>query len=130
MLEKVFHGGKGYWVWVLALAAGVGIGLMAYLYQLREGMWVTGMSRDVSWGFYISQFTFLVGVAASVLMVVLPLYLHDFKAFARITALSQFLAVSTLLMSLLFIFSDVGMPMRILNVPLNPTPHSLSLIHI
>ncbi len=125
MIEKVLHGGKGYWIWVFALAACVGIGFIAYLYQLREGMWVTGMSRDVSWGFYISQFTFLVGVAASVLMVVLPLYLHDFKAFARITALSQFLAVGALLMSLLFVFSDVGMPMRILNVPLNPTPGSM-----
>ncbi len=125
MIEKAFHGGKCYWAWVFALAACVGIGFIAYLYQLREGMWVTGMSRDVSWGFYISQFTFLVGVAASVLMVVLPLYLHDFKAFARITALSQFLAVGALLMSLLFVFSDVGMPMRILNVPLHPTPRSM-----
>ncbi|MBW1781561.1 MAG: polysulfide reductase NrfD [Deltaproteobacteria bacterium] len=125
MIEKALHGGKSYWVWVVLLGAGVGIGLLAYLYQLREGLWVTGMSRNVSWGFYISQFTFLVGVAASVLMVVLPLYLHDFKAFGPITALAQFLAVGALLMSLLFIFSDVGMPMRILNVPLNPTPGSM-----
>ncbi|HDZ90651.1 MAG: polysulfide reductase NrfD [Deltaproteobacteria bacterium] len=125
MIEKAFHGGKIYWAWISALCVAVVIGLLAYLYQLREGMWVTGMSRDVSWGFYISQFTFLVGVAASVLMVVLPLYLHDFRAFARITVLSQFLAVGALLMSLLFIFSDVGMPMRILNVPLNPTPRSM-----
>jgi len=125
MFEKILHGGKGYWVWVFALAVCVGIGFVAYLYQLREGMWVTGMSRNVSWGFYISQFTFLVGVAASVLMVVLPFYLHDFKAFGRITVLAQFLAVGTLVMSLLFIFSDVGMPMRILNVPLNPTPRSM-----
>ena len=125
MIEKAFHGGKGYWVWVFALSVCVGIGFAAYLYQLREGMWVTGMSRNVSWGFYISQFTFLVGVAASVLMVVLPFYLHDFKAFGRITVLAQFLAVGTLVMSLLFIFSDVGMPMRILNVPLNPTPRSM-----
>ena len=125
MIEKAFHGGKGYWVWIFALAVCVGIGFAAYLYQLREGMWVTGMSRNVSWGFYISQFTFLVGVAASVLMVVLPFYLHDFKAFGRITVLAQFLAVGALVMSLLFIFSDVGMPMRILNVPLNPTPRSM-----
>ena len=125
MIEKALYGGKYYWIWVFALTACVGIGFIAYLYQLREGMWVTGMSRNVSWGFYISQFTFLVGVAASVLMVVLPLYLHDFKAFARITALSQFLSVGALLMSLLFIFSDVGMPMRILNVPLHPTPRSM-----
>jgi molybdopterin-containing oxidoreductase family membrane subunit len=58
-------------------------------------------------------------------MVVLPLYLHNFKAFGQITILTQFLAVGALLMSLLFIFSDVGMPMRILNVPLNPTPWSM-----
>ncbi len=125
MIEKALHGGKGYWIWIIFLAAGVGAGLWAYLYQLHEGLWLTGMSRNVSWGFYISQFTFLVGVAASVLMVVLPLYLHDFKAFAPITALAQFLTVGTLAMSLLFIFSDVGMPMRILNVPLNPTPGSM-----
>jgi len=125
MIEKALHGGKIYWAWIIFLGAGTGVGLFAYLYQLQEGLWLTGMSRDVSWGFYISQFTFLVGVAASVLMVVLPLYLHDFKAFAPITALAQFLTVGTLLMSLLFIFSDVGMPMRILNVPLNPTPGSM-----
>ena len=125
MIEKALHGGKGYWIWIVFLAAGMGIGLLAYLYQLKEGLWLTGMSRNVSWGFYISQFTFLVGVAASVLMVVLPLYLHDFKAFAPITVLAQFLTVGALAMSLLFIFSDVGMPMRILNVPLNPTPGSM-----
>jgi len=125
MIEKALHGGKGYWIWVIVLMAGIGIGFLAYMYQLREGLWVTGMSRNVSWGFYISQFTFLVGVAASVLMVVLPLYLHDFKAFGQITILAQFMVVGTLLMSLLFIFSDVGMPMRILNVPLNPTPRSM-----
>ncbi len=125
MIEKAFHGSKIYWAWMIFLAAGVAFGLSAYLYQLKEGLWLTGMSRNVSWGFYISQFTFLVGVAASVLMVVLPLYLHNFKAFAPITALAQFLTVGTLIMSLLFIFSDVGMPMRILNVPLNPTPGSM-----
>ena len=125
MIENAFHGGKRYWIWIIFLAAGVGSGLFAYRYQLQEGLWLTGMSRNVSWGFYISQFTFLVGVAASVLVVVLPLYLHNFKAFAPITALAQFLTVGALVMSLLFIFSDVGMPMRILNVPLNPTPGSM-----
>ncbi len=125
MIEKALHGGKLYWAWIIILLVGTVLGLLAYLYQLEEGLWLTGMSRNVSWGFYISQFTFLVGVAASVLMVVLPLYLHDFRAFAPITALAQFLTVGTLAMSLLFIFSDVGMPMRILNVPLNPTPGSM-----
>ena len=125
MIEKALHGKKGYWAWLLALVTVIGVCFLVYLYQLREGLWVTGMSRNVSWGFYISQFTFLVGVAASVLMVVLSLYVHNFAPFARITVLAQFMAVGVLVMSLLFIFCDIGMPMRILNVPLHPTPRSM-----
>ncbi|MCK7466760.1 MAG: polysulfide reductase NrfD [Desulfosudis oleivorans] len=62
--------------------------------QFNEGLGITGMSRDVSWGFYIAQFTFLVGVAASAVMVVLPYYLHDYKTFGRITILGEFLAIA------------------------------------
>jgi Ni/Fe-hydrogenase subunit HybB-like protein len=82
------------------------------------------MSRDVSWGFYIAQFTFLVGVAAGGVMVVLPYYLHDYKAFGRITVLGEFLAIAAITMCLLFIVADLGQPMRILNVMLYPTPRS------
>ena len=83
-------------------------GFAAYLYQFTEGLKITGMSRDVSWGFYIAQFTFLVGVAASAVMVVLPYYLHNFKAFGRITILGEFLAVASVTMCLLFIMVDLG----------------------
>ena len=68
------------------------------------------MSRDVTWGLYIAQFTFLVGVAASAVMVVLPYYLHDFKGFGQLTILGEFLAVGAVLMCLLFIFADLGQP--------------------
>ena len=83
------------------------------------------MSRDVSWGFYIAQFTYLVGVAAGGVMVVLPYYLHDYKAFGRITILGEFLAIAAVLMCLLFIFADLGQPIRIMNVILYPTPNSI-----
>ena len=52
---------------------------------LRLG--VTGLSRDVSWGLYVAQFTFFVGVAASAVVVVLPYYLHDYREFGRLTIL-------------------------------------------
>lgn len=83
------------------------------------------MSRDVSWGLYISQFTFLVGVAASAVMVAIPYYLHNYKAFGKIVILGEFLAVPSVIMCILFIFVDVGRPDRILNVLLHPTPHSI-----
>ncbi|MBW1754505.1 MAG: polysulfide reductase NrfD, partial [Deltaproteobacteria bacterium] len=72
-----------------------------------------------------AQFTFLVGVAASAVMVVLPYYLHNYKAFGRITILGEFLAVASVIMCILFIFVDLGQPTRVFNVLLHPTPNSV-----
>ena len=125
MLEKALTGGKTYWTWVCFLLAVIGVGFIAYLHQFSVGLGVTGMSRDVSWGLYIGQFTFLVGVAASGVMVVLPYYLHDYKKFGRMTVLGEFLAISAVVMCMLFIFVDMGQPRRVLNVILHPTPNSV-----
>ncbi len=125
MLELALKGDKKYWGWVIALLAVIGVAFAVYLKQLDFGLGITGMSRDVSWGFYIAQFTFLVGVAAGGVMVVLPRYLHDYKAFGRITILGEFLAIAAVVMCLLFIIADLGQPMRAFNVILYPTPGSV-----
>ncbi|MEE8329763.1 MAG: NrfD/PsrC family molybdoenzyme membrane anchor subunit [Thermodesulfovibrionia bacterium] len=125
MLEKALTGRGGYWGLILFLIAVIGIGFIFYLRQFSEGLGITGMSRDVSWGFYIAQFTFLVGVAASAVMLVIPYYLHDFKKFGKIVILGEFLAVAATTMCLLFIFVDLGQPKRIFNVILYPTLSSI-----
>ncbi|HOC44325.1 MAG TPA: polysulfide reductase NrfD [Thermoanaerobaculales bacterium] len=125
MLEKALAGGRGYWTWVFALLAVIGVGAACWHRQLTEGLTITGLSRDVVWGLYIAQFTFLVGVAASAVMVVLPYYMHDYRAFGRITILGELLAVAAVIMCMLFIFVDMGMPTRILNVFLYPSPRSM-----
>ncbi|MBW2047882.1 MAG: polysulfide reductase NrfD [Deltaproteobacteria bacterium] len=125
MLDRAIKGTQGYWGWLVFLLALMGIGLGCYLYQFSEGLKITGMSRDVSWGLYIGQLTYFVGVAASGVMVVLPCYLHDYKAFGRITILGEFLAVASIIMCLLFVFVDLGNPVRIMNVILYPTPNSI-----
>lgn len=125
MLEKALVGSRKYWLWLSFLAAVIGVGVLCYLWQFFVGLGITGLSRDVSWGFYIAQFTFLVGVAASAVMLVLPYYLHHYKQFGKITILGEFLAVSSVLMCMLFIFVDMGQPLRVLNVILHPTPNSI-----
>ena len=125
MFEKAVVGSRRYWLWILCLLAAIAAGFVCYLRQLNYGLGITGLSRDVTWGLYIAQFTFLVGVAASAVMVVLPYYLHHFKAFARITILGEFLAIAAVTMCMLFIFVDMGQPSRVFNVLLYPTPHSL-----
>jgi Ni/Fe-hydrogenase subunit HybB-like protein len=125
MLEKAIQGSRLYWGWVLILLGLIVIGFLFYLTQFFEGLKVTGMSRDVSWGFYIAQLTYLVGVAASGVMVVLPFYLHDYEAFGRITILGEFLAISAVVMCGLFVFVDLGKPIRIMNVLLYPRLNSV-----
>jgi [DsrC]-trisulfide reductase subunit P len=125
MMEKALTGSRRYWTWVGFLVLVIATGGLCYLDQLRNGLVITGLGRDVSWGLYIAQFTFFVGVAASAVMVVLPYYLHNFKQFGRITILGEFLAVGAVTMCMLFIFVDMGQPARVLNVLLHPTPWSL-----
>jgi molybdopterin-containing oxidoreductase family membrane subunit len=125
MLELAIKGGKKYYGWMTFLLVIIGIGFLLYLKQLDFGLGITGLSRDVSWGFYIANFTFLVGVAAGGVMVVLPYYLHDYKAFGKVTILGEFLAIASVIMCVTFILVDLGQPMRVLNVFLYPSPNSV-----
>ncbi|HEY3359293.1 MAG TPA: NrfD/PsrC family molybdoenzyme membrane anchor subunit [Polyangia bacterium] len=125
MIEKALAGGRRYWGLVALLGAMVAVGFVVYLRQLDQGLGITGLSRDVTWGFYISQLTFLVGVAASAVMVVLPHYLHDYKAFGKITVLGELLAVAAVTMCMLFVVVDLGQPSRALNLFRYPTPNSV-----
>ena len=125
MLDRTLKGTTGYWSWLVFLLVLIGVGAGCYIYQYFEGLRITGLSRDVSWGLYIGQLTYFVGIAAGGVMVVLPYYLHDYKAFGRITILGEFLAIAAILMCLLFVFVDLGNPVRIMNVILYPTPNSI-----
>jgi len=125
MLEAAFRGGKRYWILLGVWGTLILVGLYAWGLQFTQGLTVTGMSQDVTWGIYIAQFTFLVGVAASAVMVVLPYYLHSYKTFGRMVILGEGLAISAVIMCMLFIFVDMGQPTRVTNVLLHPTLNSM-----
>ncbi len=125
MIEKALKGSSVYWGWVIFLLCIIGAGFLAYLYQLKVGLGITGMSRDISWGVYIAQFTYFVGVAAGAVMLVIPKYLHHYTKYAKVVVFGEFLAIAAVVMCLLFIVVDIGQPMRMMNVVLHPTPHSM-----
>jgi molybdopterin-containing oxidoreductase family membrane subunit len=125
MLERVLKGGRQYWTLVGILTFISLVGVLAFSKQFNEGLTTTGLSRDVPWGFYIAQLTFLVGVAASAVMVVLPYYLHDYKAFGKLTILGEFLAIPAVFMCMLFVMVDLGQPMRAMNIMIHPSPSSM-----
>jgi len=125
MLELALKGNKTYWCWVLVLIGVISAGAAAFIYQCQFGLGITGLSQDVSWGFYVAQLTFLVGVAASAVMVVLPYYLHNFRDFGKLTMIGEFTAVASVSMFGLFLFVDIGQPVRALNIFLYPSPKSV-----
>jgi molybdopterin-containing oxidoreductase family membrane subunit len=125
MLDRAVTGSQKYWGWLIFLLILMGIGFACYIYQFKVGLKITGMSRDVSWGFYIGQLTYFVGIAAGGVMVVLPYYLHDYKAFGKITILGEFLAVASVVMCGLFIIVDLGNLPRMINIMIYPNPTSI-----
>ena len=105
-------GSKAYYCWVLCLLLLMAIGAVAYIHQLNEGLIVTAMRDQVSWGFYISNFTFLVGVAAAAVLLVIPAYVYHWKPIKEIAVLGELLAISAIVMCLLFVTVDIGHPER------------------
>ena len=113
------------WISGGILLALVLLGGVAYTVQSRQGLGVTGLSREMPWGLYISQFTFLVGIGASAVTVLLPYYVHRQKTFANALILGEIVAVIALSQALLCITVDLGKPSRLLNILLYPAPSSL-----
>ena len=112
-IRLVLKGTTGYWMWVGLLLLLIVSGALAYGQQLREGLVLTAMRDQVSWGFYIGNFTFLVGVAAAAVVLVIPAYVYHWKPIREIVIFGELLAVSAIIMCMLFVTVDVGRPDRL-----------------
>jgi Ni/Fe-hydrogenase subunit HybB-like protein len=105
-LRSVTSGHPGYHLWMGSLTALMLVGGYAYFIQANEGLVVTGMNDHVSWGLYISNMAFLVGVAAAAVILVLPAYvLHDID-FSRAVLIAEGVAVAALVMCLGFVMAN------------------------
>ncbi len=110
--QRIIKGPPLYYVWVVFLLVMIAVGIGAYVRQLEVGLIATGMTSYVSWGFYIGNFTFLVGVAAAAVLLIIPAYVYDFGPIKEIVIIGEALAVSALLMCLMFVTADLGRPDR------------------
>jgi len=111
--RELFRGSLLYWGWIVFLWAIIALGGWKYIGQLNNGLAVTNMSNQVSWGLYISNFTFLVGVAAAAVMLVIPAYIFDRKDIRDVVLLGDTMAVTAVMMAMLFVIVDIGRPDRI-----------------
>lgn len=109
-LDAITHGSRKYHIWMAVLTFIMLVGMYCYSIQIEEGLSVTGMTDRVSWGLYISNFTFLVGVAAAAVMLVMPTYVLKDIDFKQAVLIGEGLAVAALIMCLAFVVADMGGP--------------------
>ncbi len=112
-VREMARGSAAYRRWVGMLLLLIGAGVVAYVGQLQQGLVVTGMSDQVSWGFYIANFAFLVGIAAAAVLLVIPAYLFHRQDVKAVVLLGEGLAVAAVVCAMLFVTVDIGRPERV-----------------
>ena len=123
-IQRLFQGPPIYYAWLVFLLGLIGVGIWGYEAQFMKGLAITGMTDQVSWGFYIGNFTFLVGVAAAAVLLIIPAYIYNFGPIKEITILGEILAVSALIMAMIFVTLDLGRPERVWHLlPFIGTPN-------
>lgn len=105
-------GSPRFYIWMTVLSAIALVGCSAWAYQVKHGMALTGMSDHVSWGLYIANFTFAVGLAAGAVMMVIPAYLYDDEEMHDTVIVGEVLAIASIVVCLLFVVVDLGRPDR------------------
>ena len=118
VLKVLFYGSKRFYMWMSGLTFLALVGIYCYSIQLSEGLIVTGMTDQVSWGLYISNFTFFVGIAAAAVMLVIPLYVFGDKNFSHAVLIGEGLAISSLIMCILFVVVESIFGNSIFDTPL------------
>ena len=111
-----FVGDWRYHLWMTLLTVMTLAGLYAYCQQFVHGLITTGMTDQVSWGLYIANFTYLVGLAAAAAMLVIPVYVYRNLHLHDVVIFGELLAVSVIVMCLLFVMADLGRPDRFMHL--------------
>ena len=111
-VRMIFFGTKVYYLWCAFLLTVIGLAVSFYIEQLNTGLIATNMRDQVSWGLYIGNFTYLVGVAAAAVLLVIPAYIYHFEPIKEIVVIGELLAASAIIMCLMFVMVDLGRPDR------------------
>jgi len=106
----VLRGNRAYYAWIIFLLLLIAVGASAYANQLMNGLITSNMRDQISWGFYIGNFAFLVGVAAAAVVLVIPAYVYNWGPIREVVLVAEILSVAAIIMCILFVTVDVGRP--------------------
>ena len=112
MLKASVTGSRQYYLWLLFLLCVIGVGVGCYAYQMMHGFIVTNLDDNIPWGAYIANFTYIEGLAAAAVMLVIPAYVYKIESFKEVVVIGELFAISAIIMCLLFVTVDIGRPDR------------------
>ena len=125
----VVKGSPAFYAWISFLCILI-LGLLYGTYlHAAEGLRYTGLTDQVHDGLYLANFVFLVGIAAGAVTIVFPAYVYRHKGLHAVAVLGEMLAISAVLMCILFIISHMGRPDRLWHmlpiIGIYNLPHSM-----
>lgn len=101
------------WLWIGGLIVVCIWGLFAYVVQLIHGLEVTAMREYVSWGLYISNFVFFIGIShvGALMSAILRLTHAEWRR--PITRMAEAITFAALFIGALMPIFDMGRPDRV-----------------
>jgi len=116
LFEPVRTTGKNFYITVSILGALTLLGLIAYITQYRTGLGVTGLSRQIFWGIYITNFVFFIGISHAGTLISAILRICQAEWRRPITRAAETITVLVLFFGVGSILIDLGRPDRMLNI--------------
>jgi molybdopterin-containing oxidoreductase family membrane subunit len=114
LFEHIWKTGKNFYITISVLIALVLLGLYAYITQYLTGLTVTGLSRQIFWGVYITNFVFFIGIshAGTFISAVLRILKAEWRR--PISRASELTTVFILMFGVGSVLIDLGRPDRML----------------
>ena len=106
-------------IWIAGLAVVVGVAVVAWIYQLVHGLRVTDMGNVVSWGTYMTNFVFFIGISHAGTLISAILRVTDAGWRRPITRMAEAITCIALLVGASMVVIDMGRPDRVLNLLLH-----------
>lgn len=116
LLAPIARTGPGFYWAVAGLSVFILWGAVAYAVQFSEGLGVTGLQQPVSWGFYVTNFVFFIGISHAGTLISAILRLSRAEWRRPITRMAEVITAMVLFIGAGQILVDLGRPDRILNV--------------
>ncbi|MDH4121003.1 MAG: polysulfide reductase NrfD [Deltaproteobacteria bacterium] len=116
LIRSIFQTPSWYWPAVAVLGSLVVLGFGAYLFQFFLGLGETGLNQPVTWGFYITNFVFFIGISHAGTLISAILRLSQTEWRRPITRIAEVITVAVLGIGGMNILLDLGRPDRMLNM--------------